>query len=1046
MLFVFGYRAKKLRTNKISHLIHKSEQYPHWQFWSVSVYFQEIIDYVDDESKYDPITGTQFVISRIGFKDNKSKYYRNSDEWNLVDIVKMLREKGIDLEHNRFLILQGEVEMIAQMNPKGTNSKEIGFLEFLEEIIGSNKYVEQINYLTKTIEEFSEQKVEKNNTLKILEKGVKTLEKEKNFAIQYIRKEEQYYKLRHIFLWSEKGEASQQMDKVTIKVEETKNQLSNLDDEVKKKSDIYKELIAEIKKTMEEFKVCDGYWNKLDEQFREYEREDIRKREDLKHHLEIEDRLKSDIQKFKERKESNITTLQELKENLPKYEIEYAEISRAKDEKRVILNDIEKKIEKKTMELRNKKKEYEDQLRPKELEYVKIKDEKAAIKIERDTILKRRDGYIDEKERVDKRRKEFIEKLNQAKQNILEVNAKEEINNQQITELKENVKDLEAKINEVKLKMNKKTEVLEVAKARLSDQAKWNVIIQKLFEAQSKGKLRGIKGRLGNLGSINSRYDVAISTWCPLLDAIVVETVDDGTNCMEFLRAHKIGQGNFLWLDKIREGQRKYMNDEFSWPQNSQRLFDLVQTSNEFKEAFYYALKDTLVCDRLEYATKIGYGKKVRHRVVTLEGELIESSGTLSGGGKPRKGMMNLQTSSSNIDGSIEYTPEQVQHLESEIYKLKNDYKMLKSEMAKTVNQLSIWEDKIDKRTFESIRAKDEINEKTYQSEIQKIEQSIKNYDEILDNEDEKVIIEELNDQIINLESKLDALIPDIEDLTQKIKQKEEDILEVGGDNYRRIKEDFQILTEKELKSQTLINKTKGNIEFTTREIEQFSVTLDEKQKDIQLNWEKITFLKDELASLDTKASDVLAQFESAKSKKEEISKALEGRKEDFDEKKRSLDKLEAEKRDLTDKLNDTIQKKKRLQETIQMKDDKIKENIKEYKRIKIDYTFFNYLDELERGELPSYVMNGDDTGPQRQTDISAEIEYTRSEKRGQNSWEYYLNWCELGVNLTLPQWEYIGEQKMQIYEWLKEYEMELQKMRPNIQSIEEFKNKLKKI
>ena len=333
LLFVFGYRAKKLRTSRIYNLIHKSEQYPHCQFWSVSVYFQEIIDYVNDESKYDPISGTQFVISRIGFRDNKSKYYRNSDEWNLVDIVRMLREKGIDLEHNRFLILQGEVEMIAQMNPKGTNSKEIGFLEFLEEIIGSNKYVEQINYLSKTIEEFSEQKVEKNNTLKILDKSVKALEKEKNFAIQYIRKEERYYKLRHIFLCSEKGEASQQMDKITIRVEELKAQLTNLEDEVKKKSDTYKELIAEIKKTMEEFKVCDGYWNKLDEQFREYEREDIRKREDLKHHLDLEDRLKSDIQKFKDRRETNITTLEELNENLPKYEIEYAEISKAKDEK-----------------------------------------------------------------------------------------------------------------------------------------------------------------------------------------------------------------------------------------------------------------------------------------------------------------------------------------------------------------------------------------------------------------------------------------------------------------------------------------------------------------------------------------------------------------------------------------------------------------------------------------------------------------------------------------------------------------------------------------
>ena len=46
---------KKIRPDKISSIIHKSEKYPHAQFASVSIYFQEIIDYVNDESKYEPI-------------------------------------------------------------------------------------------------------------------------------------------------------------------------------------------------------------------------------------------------------------------------------------------------------------------------------------------------------------------------------------------------------------------------------------------------------------------------------------------------------------------------------------------------------------------------------------------------------------------------------------------------------------------------------------------------------------------------------------------------------------------------------------------------------------------------------------------------------------------------------------------------------------------------------------------------------------------------------------------------------------------------------
>ena len=51
----------------------------------------------------------------------------------------LLRTKGIDLDHNRFLILQGEVEQISQMKVKAENPNEEGMLEYLEDIIGSSR-------------------------------------------------------------------------------------------------------------------------------------------------------------------------------------------------------------------------------------------------------------------------------------------------------------------------------------------------------------------------------------------------------------------------------------------------------------------------------------------------------------------------------------------------------------------------------------------------------------------------------------------------------------------------------------------------------------------------------------------------------------------------------------------------------------------------------------------------------------------------------------------------------------------------------------------
>ena len=59
------------------------------------------------------------------------------------------------------------------------------------------------------------------------------------------------------------------------------------------------------------------------------------------------------------------------------------------------------------------------------------------------------------------------------------------------------------------------------------------------------------------------------------------------------------------------------------------RLFDVIRVKDEcFRPVFYFALRDTLVADDLEQATRIAYGR-TRHRVVTLAGQLIETSGIL---------------------------------------------------------------------------------------------------------------------------------------------------------------------------------------------------------------------------------------------------------------------------------------------------------------------------------------------------------------------------------------------------------------------------------
>ena len=73
-------------------------------------------------------------------------------------------------------------------------------------------------------------------------------------------------------------------------------------------------------------------------------------------------------------------------------------------------------------------------------------------------------------------------------------------------------------------------------------------------------------------------------------------------------------------------------------PENVPRLIDLIKPAEErFAVAFYHSVRDTLVADDLDQASHLAWRDAAD--VVTLQGQLFETSGTLSGGGsRPRSG------------------------------------------------------------------------------------------------------------------------------------------------------------------------------------------------------------------------------------------------------------------------------------------------------------------------------------------------------------------------------------------------------------------------
>ena len=72
----------------------------------------------------------------------------------------------------------------------------------------------------------------------------------------------------------------------------------------------------------------------------------------------------------------------------------------------------------------------------------------------------------------------------------------------------------------------------------------------------------GFFGRLGDLGTIDAKYDVAISTACSALDNLVVETAEDAQRCVEYLKKYNVGRARFIILEKMECAMRRLLSVE----------------------------------------------------------------------------------------------------------------------------------------------------------------------------------------------------------------------------------------------------------------------------------------------------------------------------------------------------------------------------------------------------------------------------------------------------------------------------------------------------
>jgi structural maintenance of chromosome 4 len=875
LLFVFGFRASKMRQGKISALIHNSAQYPNLDYCEVAVHFREVMDLPG--GGHEVIPDSDLVISRKAFKNNSSQYYINDKSSNFTTVTTLLRDRGIDLDHKRFLILQGEVESIAQMKPKAANEHEDGLLEYLEDIIGTSKYKTPIEEAATEVETLNEICLEKSGRVQHVEKERNSLEDKKEKALAFVRDENELAMKQSALYQLYISECD---DNIAVTEEAIGQMQAQLDAELEKhhgSEQIIKQLEKAYSKGNKEYEAQEKEAQALIKEMTKFDQERVKFDEKRKFLADKRKKLEKTIANAEGSAFEAEQTIEQCTHEIETRTQEIAELEQKVKEEEVELANIRDSLKGKTQHLSDQIAAKQKSLEPwKE----KINQKQSAIAVAESEMAILREkanaGTVALEElqaKIAAIEESQAAKAEELKQCQADKAALQKEGRRAVAEL-EKLSEEEPKL---RAKLSNARQKADEARSSLSATQTQGNVLTALMRMKESGRIEGFHGRLGNLGAIDQMYDVAISTACGQLDNFVTDTVEAGQQCIEYLRKTNLGRGNFICLDKLRVRDMSPIQT----PENAPRLFDLVKPKDDkFRPAFYHALQDTLVAKDLAQANRIAYGAK-RWRVVTLAGELIDKSGTMSGGGTTvKKGLMSSKL-------VADTTKEQVSKLEADRDSLEQTFQEFEErqrELEARIRSLKEQIPELDTK-MQKINLEVESSQRNLADAHRRVKELSREHQPSKTDDSRVVTLEK---EIAKLNKEIEKLHGETSSVEDEIKMLQDKIMEVGGEKLRTQRAKVDALKE-EISSQ---NEEMSNAEVRKAKAEKQKVKLAKDHakasKELEAAIHESEKLEDEIQNQGDKAEDFKTRVEEAK-------KALAAKKEELAEVKSELDEKTAE-------------------------------------------------------------------------------------------------------------------------------------------------------
>jgi structural maintenance of chromosome 4 len=659
------------------------------------------------------------------------------------------------------------------------------------------------------------------------------------------------------------------------------------------------------------------------QQYDAFERNDVKLQEDMRHAKANIKKQQTAIAKEEKREEECLKEGNETKVQMAKYEALITDFQGKKAEEEAALEKIMEGLQEATAELRVSLEAAQAKLMVQEKAVASLQTEKESVETAvtllqtRATTAAKSRGAAEDK----------LAKL-RADREALTASAQEMEGPRKVTLNKsaaaaeESIAACVAEEARLQTAVREAVTAAEIGKAALAAQQSRsgsNVVVQKLLQATKRGNplaAAGVRGRLGDLAAIASEYDVAISTACGMLDHIVVDTADGAQACINHLREANLGRASFIALDQIGESAAR-MRAAVKLPAGAARLFDLIQAADEsLRPAFFLALGNTLVAADLDQAVKTAYeGDRAVWRVVTLDGNLIDTSGAMSGGGKEmRSGGMKLISGSAAsgknakptavaADADEEYTPARIQQLESRVVALQGELSTCRAKKTTAEAQLVDVKKQLKELHTELEKARMALSRFGEQETdlVQRIAQISRECE--LSAEEQREVTHN-QQRLEEIEMQISKVSPNFRTMQAEVASLQRQILNVGGPKLTKVQQKIDSLTA-QLENFSSNLSTKSVEEANSRkQAEKAAVAKTKAEQELTKAEGKLADLVAQQKQMEADAMEVVNAVEAAKGRMAGLETQLQTSSKEFHDLKSLVGKFKAVEIDLGEEVS----------------------------------------------------------------------------------------------------------------------------------------------